>query len=242
MLDNKIMLNVAITFTLLFVSVHDVRTLKLSKIAKKIVPSKGLEKVGDLVSETVSIPAQGLDKIEDVASKSMSIAAQGLDKIEDAASKAMSISKEGLDKVEHFVSKAVSSNGTILNCFGLPIGIFSSAIERIFTQTTKAEDVRFYFYTPNPPVNVTVHADDDFQLKDLSFQQNLTTVVISHGFLSHGKEDWIMQMKDAFLKLVRNIIFSIFLTPYYLSHDSNCESTTIVRSNHILCIPQFCSK
>jgi hypothetical protein len=89
-----------------------------------------------------------------------------------------------------------------LNCFGIPINTIADSIELIFTHKTKAEDVRFYFYSRYQRQNVTVHATEDFNITNINFQVDRKTVFIIHGFLSSGQETWMQEMKNAFLKLV----------------------------------------
>lgn len=211
MLYSKVILNLVAAFILLFVLIYDVHSSKLPNVAKNLIPSKGLDKLGNLVSKNIPGPAHVLDKTKDLASK------------------ATSMLDNELDKVRNFVSKAASSNGTILNCFGIPNNVFARVIEAMLTERTKAEDVRFYLYTPDQPVNVTVHADDDFHLKDLNFQEELKTVVISHGFMTSGRDEWVIRMKDAFLKLVRNVSFMFFFTIYlYIRAIRLNESFSII--------------
>ncbi|XP_031783896.1 pancreatic triacylglycerol lipase [Nasonia vitripennis] len=92
-------------------------------------------------------------------------------------------------------------NNVTLNCFGLPIKLFADAVKKMFMQETKAKDVRFYFASRSQPDYVTVLVDDDFSLRETDFDITRPTVVITHGFMSSGKESWLKEMKDAFLKL-----------------------------------------
>lgn len=108
-----------------------------------------------------------------------------------------------IDEVSSQFSKLKSQT---LNCFGIPVGLFANVVEKLFTQTTKAEDVRYYFYSRDLSGNVTVHSDDDFKINDLPYKSNRKTVIITHGFMSSGTVDWVQEMKDAFLKLVRSDI------------------------------------
>ncbi|XP_058794380.1 uncharacterized protein LOC131666051 [Phymastichus coffea] len=91
-------------------------------------------------------------------------------------------------------------NNVSLNCFGLPIAAFANVVEKIFTQSTKAEDVRFYIATPTNHTLTTVRVDN-FTLQNTNFDIRRPTVVISHGFMATGRDDWLTEMKDAFLKL-----------------------------------------
>ena len=92
-----------------------------------------------------------------------------------------------------------------LNCLGIPSTIFANAVEHLFTDTTKAQDVRFYFYSRDQAENITIHANDKFKLTNINYKTNRDTVVIVHGFMSSGQEDWVRAMKDAFLELVTYI-------------------------------------
>ncbi|KAJ8666918.1 hypothetical protein QAD02_008580 [Eretmocerus hayati] len=88
-----------------------------------------------------------------------------------------------------------------LNCLGIPVTVFANVVERVLTQETNANDVRFYFYSRSQLNGSTVHAGEDFQLKDIDFQIQRNTVFIVHGFWSSGQVDWVQAMKDAFLKM-----------------------------------------
>ena len=93
-------------------------------------------------------------------------------------------------------------NNVSLNCLGLSIKVFANAIEKILTDTTKAQDVRFYFATRNSTDYATVTLGQNFTLNGTDFDIERNTVVIVHGFMSRGTEDWVMNMKDALLKYV----------------------------------------
>lgn len=92
-------------------------------------------------------------------------------------------------------------NNVSLNCFGLPIAAFANVVEKIFTQSTKAQDVRFYFATQTKP-EFTTALVDNFTIQDTNFDVRRPTVVISHGFMASGRDRWMKEMKDAFLQLV----------------------------------------
>lgn len=98
-------------------------------------------------------------------------------------------------------------NNDSLNCFGLSIKVIDKALEKIFMQTTKAKDVRFYFSTRRSPNVITYHAEEDFTLDKIDFDVTRPTIVVVHGFMSSGKEAWTNIMKNAFLNLVSLKIF-----------------------------------
>ncbi|OXU17064.1 hypothetical protein TSAR_006674 [Trichomalopsis sarcophagae] len=102
------------------------------------------------------------------------------------------------DEISSQFSKLKSKT---LNCFGIPVALFANVVEKLFTQETKAEDVRYYFYSRDISGNVTVRNDVDFDINDLPYKSNRKTVIITHGFMSSGTIDWVQEMKDAFLKL-----------------------------------------
>lgn len=97
-------------------------------------------------------------------------------------------------------------NGIRLNCLGIPVDLFAGVIEKVFTQTTNAEDVRFHFYSRDQTEPVTILAKtNSLDLKKINFSTRRQTVVISHGFMSSGTVDWVKNMTKAFLQMVSTV-------------------------------------
>ena len=114
---------------------------------------------------------------------------------------------DSIDVVKNWTDLAATTsvftrNNVTLNCFGLPINLFAKAVEQMFSQTTKAKHVRFYFASQKQPEYVTVRIGENFTLEGTDYDITRTTVVLVHGFMSSGRESWLKEMKNAFLKLV----------------------------------------
>lgn len=170
------LLSVLSAITLVFTCINSVFSLSI----KSLIPTETFKGLGNMVSE-------------------------GVDKAGNVISKAVSIPVEGIDKAGNLISGALSKKNNSLNCLGLRIGFVINIVERAFKQT-QAEDVRFYFYSRDQPVRVRVHVKDDFNLDAIHFRIDRKTIIICHGFMSNGQEQWVTDMKDAFLKLVSQII------------------------------------
>ncbi|OXU17332.1 hypothetical protein TSAR_015634 [Trichomalopsis sarcophagae] len=84
-----------------------------------------------------------------------------------------------------------------LNCLGLPTKLFANTI---YSSDTEAEDVRFYFFSQKTPGYSGIKIEDDFTLEHVDYSVYRDTIVLVHGFMSSGKEQWLVDMKDAFLK------------------------------------------
>lgn len=113
------------------------------------------------------------------------------------------------------------SNGTIIkfnmnetstkvsevDCFG-----FGSTISRGLAWFYKNDglltslDVKFFLTSRNQPRRVEVITGRQFGLEWTNFKIQRRTIIIVHGFLSHGNESWIKDMEKAFLLWVSQII------------------------------------
>ncbi|XP_046613872.1 pancreatic triacylglycerol lipase-like [Neodiprion virginianus] len=88
-----------------------------------------------------------------------------------------------------------------VDCLGLGSAI-ASTLHWFFVGSCKDCDnlnVKFYLSSRRQRHRVEVLVGRQFGLEWTDFQINRRTVLIVHGFLSHGNEMWIKTMEDAFL-------------------------------------------
>jgi len=101
-------------------------------------------------------------------------------------------------------SKNFSQNAQV-DCFGLGKTV-ATTLEWFFRSKpngSDALDVRFYLSSRKQPYRVEVILGEQFGLEWTNFSIERRTVMIVHGFLSHGNETWISNMEKALLQWVR---------------------------------------
>lgn len=112
-----------------------------------------------------------------------------------------------------------------LNCLGLPTKLFAKTVDSMMSDTTKAEDVRFYFSSQDKPGYSSIKIEDDFTLDGTNFFIYRDTIVLVHGFMSSGREQWLWDMKDALLKYVcpniKFLNYDILIRNSYLTCKDN---------------------
>lgn len=69
---------------------------------------------------------------------------------------------------------------------------------------THALDVKFFLSSRIQPRRVQVVLGEQFGLEWTDFRIERRTVIIVHGFLSHGEVEWVKDMEKAFLEWVSN--------------------------------------
>lgn len=92
-----------------------------------------------------------------------------------------------------------------VDCFGLGKTV-ATALENFFTNEpngSNALDVQFLLSSRKQPHRVQVVLGEQFGLEWTDFKVERRTVIIVHGFLSHGQETWIRDMEEALLEWVR---------------------------------------
>lgn len=92
-----------------------------------------------------------------------------------------------------------------VDCFGLGKTV-ATALEWFFRSKPNgsyALDVRFFLSSRKQPRRVQVVLGEQFGLEWTDFRIERRTVMIVHGFLSHGEETWIRDMEKALLEWVR---------------------------------------
>lgn len=112
-----------------------------------------------------------------------------------------------------------------VDCFGLGKTV-AATLEWFFRSKpngSDALDVQFLLSSRKQPRRVQVVLDEQFGLEWTDFKIERRTVVIVHGFLSHGQETWIRDMEKALLEWVSRLQ-SHFLN----SHSFFMESYMIV--------------
>lgn len=91
-----------------------------------------------------------------------------------------------------------------VDCLGLGKTV-AMALEWFFMRMpngSNALDVKFFLSSRKQPHRVQVTLGEQFGLEWTDFKMERRTVVIVHGFLSHGQESWIRDMEQAFLEWV----------------------------------------
>ncbi|XP_015430256.1 PREDICTED: pancreatic lipase-related protein 2-like [Dufourea novaeangliae] len=105
-------------------------------------------------------------------------------------------------QIQAFVDTHIVSKSNQVDCFGLGKTV-AATLELFFISKpngTNALDVQFLLSSRNQPQRVQVMIGKQFGLEWTDFQAERKTVLIVHGFLSHGGESWISDMEKSFLK------------------------------------------
>jgi len=99
-----------------------------------------------------------------------------------------------------------------VDCFGLGKTV-ATALEWFFRSKpngSDALDVQFFLSSRKQPRRVQVVLGEQFGLEWTDFKIERRTVIIVHGFLSHGQETWIRDMEKALLEWVSLSIAVLF--------------------------------
>lgn len=105
-------------------------------------------------------------------------------------------------------SQAHTQQPQQVDCFGLGKTV-ATALEWFFRSKpngSDALDVQFLLSSRKQPHRVQVVLGDQFGLEWTDFKIERRTVIIVHGFLSHGQETWIKNMEKALLDWVSPLI------------------------------------
>ncbi|XP_076643144.1 phospholipase A1 [Halictus rubicundus] len=89
-----------------------------------------------------------------------------------------------------------------VDCLGLGT-TFATALEWFFINKpngTDALDVKFLLTSRDQPRRVQVIIGKQFGLEWTDFRVDRPTIIIVHGFLSHGQESWISDLEKSFLQ------------------------------------------
>lgn len=124
-----------------------------------------------------------------------------------------------LSNSSSFIDYRKNSQSDQVDCFGLGKRV-AAILEWFFMSNSSgnALDVQFFLSSRKQPRRVQVLIGKQFGLEWTDFQIERRTIVIVHGFLSHGQQSWINEMEKAFLQWV-DYNFSFFLSfPYTLKY------------------------
>uniref|UniRef100_A0A0C9RDL8 phospholipase A1 n=1 Tax=Fopius arisanus TaxID=64838 RepID=A0A0C9RDL8_9HYME len=89
-------------------------------------------------------------------------------------------------------------SGGAIDCFGIG-KTAATGLEWFFrNNNSNSLDVRFFLSSRRNPRRMQVLVGPQFGLEWTDFSIQRKTVIIVHGFLSHGHEDWIHRMEEAF--------------------------------------------
>jgi len=112
-----------------------------------------------------------------------------------------------------------------VDCFGLGKTV-ATALEWFFKSKpngSDALDVQFLLSSRKQPHRVQVVLGEQFGLEWTDFRIERRTVIIVHGFLSHGQETWIRDMEKALLEWVSPLIaISLLNNRNHFSIQWNC--------------------
>ncbi|KAL7287292.1 hypothetical protein TKK_0018418 [Trichogramma kaykai] len=158
---------------------------------------KTQEIAGSAVNKTTSAVASEVKSVKQGVSEVADTIGSTVDKTSEAvastAEEAITSVKEKVDDFKEYVK-----DGLELNCLGFPKGPLTAALESILSSETKSDEVKFYFSTRRRP-DYQAFSIANFTLRGSDFDIRRNTYVITHGFLSHGNEKWLADMKNSIL-------------------------------------------
>ncbi|XP_053994287.1 pancreatic triacylglycerol lipase-like isoform X1 [Hylaeus volcanicus] len=101
-----------------------------------------------------------------------------------------------------FIDTRNESKSNQVDCFGLGKTL-AATLEWFFMSKpngTNALDVQFFLSSRKQSQRVQVMVGKQFGLEWTDFQIGRETIIIVHGFLSHGQESWISNLEQSFLQ------------------------------------------
>lgn len=116
-----------------------------------------------------------------------------------------------------FIGSRIDTDSSQVDCLGLGKK-FATLLGWFFVRKsncTNAEDVKFLLSSRKQPQRVRVSFGKQFGLEWTDFQIQRGTIVIVHGFLSHGEQSWIKDMEKSFLQWVDCNLFPFLVLKYY---------------------------
>lgn len=108
------------------------------------------------------------------------------------------------NKSNHQSSEIINNENIIVDCFGFG-KIFAKTIEWFFKEQETPLFTSFFIRSRRKSHRDKVLIGDQFGLEWTDFDIRRKTIVIVHGFLSNGDEDWIKEMEEAFLLWVSDL-------------------------------------
>lgn len=124
-----------------------------------------------------------------------------------------------LSNSSKYINNRINFKSNQVDCFGLGKGL-ARILEWFFLSNpngTNALDVQFFLSSRRQPKRVQVMIGKQFGLEWTDFQIERLTIIIVHGFLSHGQESWINEMEKSFLLWVKSLFHSFFFK-YYMKN------------------------
>ncbi|XP_076162336.1 phospholipase A1 isoform X2 [Ptiloglossa arizonensis] len=107
-----------------------------------------------------------------------------------------------LSNSSSFIDTRKEPKSNQVDCFGLGKTL-AATLEWFFMSKpngTNALDVQFFLSSRKQPQRVRVMIGKQFGLEWTDFQIERKTIIIVHGFLSHGQQTWISDMAHSFLQ------------------------------------------
>lgn len=114
----------------------------------------------------------------------------------------------------------ISFKSNQVDCFGLGKRL-AGILEWFFLNNsngTNTLDVQFFLSSRRQPKRVEIMTGKQFGLEWTDFQIERPTIIIVHGFLSHGQELWINEMEKSFLLWVKYTFFILLFFKYYIKN------------------------
>lgn len=121
-----------------------------------------------------------------------------------------------LSNSSNHTNNRINFKSNQVDCFGLGKRL-AGILEWFFLNNsngTNALDVQFFLSSRRQPKRVEVMIGKQFGLEWTDFQIERPTIIIVHGFLSHGQELWINEMEKSFLLWVKSLFLLFF--KYYI--------------------------
>ncbi|XP_076640545.1 phospholipase A1 isoform X2 [Colletes latitarsis] len=107
-----------------------------------------------------------------------------------------------LSNSSSYIDTRSESKSNQVDCFGLGKTL-ATTLEWFFMSKpngTNALDVHFFLSSRKQPQRVQVMVGKQFGLEWTDFAIERGTIMIVHGFLSHGQESWISNLEQSFLQ------------------------------------------
>ncbi|XP_075984970.1 pancreatic triacylglycerol lipase-like isoform X2 [Anticarsia gemmatalis] len=108
----------------------------------------------------------------------------------------------------------ISTTYPEVGCFGVGSGIFMRALNKIFSfnlrpSSSDTINTKFYYSSRNTSVKFEILAGPQFGIESIDFDPKKKTVIIVHGFMSHGGADWVTNMTQAYLQWEDVNVFAV---------------------------------
>ena len=118
------------------------------------------------------------------------------------------LDNEGTQEVKCGEFKSLNKFGYLLNLETFTINVVTIIVYQAAERHDVVKNVDFLLWTNKNPFSETTLKYDDslpFSLDDSNFDENLPTKVIVHGFDGSGTQEWVINVKDAYLMTGKNV-------------------------------------